>query len=239
MSISAGKAATLSLVLMASLLLVGCTATTDSATQSNGPATTQWRAPEKQKPIDPNSGTFVDRTDTSRQDGPKEVKFITLDALVTNSVTGKVGKANQETVFRITASTVKALGPTPSSTVFTLANVKNKQVVQKEVLTDADQYEITLTIEYVSGYTTPGTTATNPLFWPVTNTGSLTSVAVQSSQSTLAMGSNTLTLVAVTAAGAPAPIGVRYMQLVTATGQYLNTPIDVFAKESAVITPRS
>lgn len=230
-----------SLTIVTALLLAGCSTTSaETAEVSNGNATTDWREGTNQKPLNPEDGGYVDHTDTSRQDGAKEIKFITENVERTDPITGKTKKFDETTVLNVTASTVTALGPIASSNVYGLKlNDKGTLQPQKFDEIDLETYSITLTADYVSGWDgLTGHESGVPLFWPITENG-VTGYVLSSNASTpLSKTSSTFNLTVAVKAGSAAPIGARYLEFDVRNTQLLAPAIDVFTQEGAVVTPR-
>jgi hypothetical protein len=228
--------------LVAGLLLTGCSSTPEEVTPptADGDVSTDFREPTNQKPIDPKAGGYVDAGDTSRQDGPKEVKYITEDVPKLNTVTGETDDVTETTVFRVIASEVTKTGGASSAQVYALAlNDDEDLVPQEQKLDDVDTYSVVLTIEYVSGYDKPLSPSFAPLFYPITNSGATTAISSANAKTPVSGTTSIVTLTAVTKAGSPAPVGVRYMQFDEDVEELVAPVTDVFPKDVAVAKPKT
>jgi hypothetical protein len=232
----------ISLTLVAGLVLAGCSSTPDETTApvAEGDVSTDFREPQNQKPIDPNAGGYVDAGDTSRQDGPKEVKYITEDVESTNPVTGEEDTKDETTIFKVTATTVTKAAGAASSKVYALGLNENDELVpQEKTLDEVDTYTIQLQLEYVSGYDKPISPSVAPLFYPITNSGATTAISSSNANTAVNNTTTSVTITAVTKAGSPAPVGVRYMQFNDEVEDLISPVIDVFPTDLATAKPKT
>lgn len=231
---------TVSIALTAMLALAGCSSDSGEASPSEGKPTTDWRTSGEQTPVNPDDVGFVDQTATSRQDGAKDIKFVSLRVPKVDVITGRTIRSDEITVMRVTASEVTSLGSFTAGSVYGLRlDSSGKLRLQEFSVEGGDQYSITLTVEYVSGYEAPVNESSAPLFWPVTESGVTTYLTSGTTGFTLnESGLTTINLTAITKVGAPAPTGVRYMQFDARVEKVLSPIIDVFPQGAAVVTPR-
>jgi len=231
----------ISLTLVAGLVLAGCSSTPDETTApvAEGDVSTDFRKPQNQKPVDPNAGGYVDAGDTSRQDGPKEIKYISEDVERINPNTGDEETYDATTILKVEVNSItKGSSGTPAKAYQLQQDDDGKLVPTEVTLENADTYAIDFTVEYVSGYDGLSSRGSIPLFYPITSSGAATAVSVTGDSGATKTKLN-LSYTAVTAAGDPAPVGVRYTQYDENFEDLLTPTIDIFQLDKATAKPKT
>lgn len=225
------------LALVASLALTGCVSST-SGDDGDGRPTTNWRDVTSQEEVSPEDSKHVDAGDTSRQDGAREIKFITEKVETINSVTGKKSRVDQTTLFTIEVTSVTAGAKNTNAPVLQLApDARGKLLPTPAKAENVDIYTISLAVDFVSGYEKSGSSNGMPLFWPVLANGNIASLVEGSvGVTTLSKETSSVTLTAAIPAGSKAPDGVRYIQY-NGRGDLASPKLDIFIDQGASIKP--
>lgn len=216
-------------ILVSSLLLTGCSTTEAPVNQGNERPSTNFR--EKGNTNKNESGTYVDHTDTSRQDGVKNIRYTSPRVAGVNETTGKKLTEDKETLFTVEVLSIDLKG---TSTMGVKAVEKDSRGALQLVdsTEEVDIYAISLEMKFTSGWDDP-TQPKFPIFWGI-DSGGLVSYAIGTSATTVKAGDQKLSFDVAVPKGAPAPIGVRYMLFNDVGKKLLSPTADAFLKQAQV-----
>lgn len=222
----------LAFALIAGLTLSGCVSSPQPT--NTEPPSTSWRDNDSnQEEIDPDNQKHVSDGDVSRQDGAKEIKFVTTRVEEVNPTTGKTTKTDKTTVYKITVNEITPLEKGVSTKAITQSVNNRKQVFEEEIdLEEADTYKIQLTSEMISGYDKAEPEIDLAIFWPATHGGAIGYLLEGSDRVThLGNETKTMTLLVAFKANSPAPDGVRYIQYDRNGKKIISPKTDIFSDQ--------
>jgi len=230
-----GRTVGVGVTLVAALLITGCSTGSDVPAPSDGSGdqpSTQFREPTNQTTINPGANGYVDPNDTTRQDGSKDVKYISENVSTKDPISGEVNTSDQSTLFHVTSSKVTPGGDLASAKVFALKLDSNGVLRPTELeATDLKSYTVTVTAEYKSGFKDAIAKSKGPVLWPVSSTGATSYIVSGDPNSIFTSSGGSTTLTVATPKDAPTPMGVRFMQFNDSLDDTISPTVDVFAGE--------
>lgn len=230
-----GRTVGVGVTLVAALLIAGCSTGGNTPAPSDGTGekpSTQFREPTNQTTINPGANGYVDPNDTTRQDGSKDVKYISENVQTTDPISGDDVTGDQTTVFHVTSSKVTPAGELASAKVFALKLNDEGEAQPTEIeATDLKTYTVTVTAEYKSGFKDGIVKSKAPVIWPVSSTGATSYIVSGDAAGIFNAAGGSATLTVATPKDAAAPMGVRFLQFNDALDDTIAPTVDIFAGE--------